>query len=184
MLNNMNHNELKCVLDRYYKKIIRWFFIAVAWMMVMAVVSTYLWDHWVINVISLIGFVYPAFLSFYVMIKVEPIYEKIKPKSDFLMIQKNEKSYLKAKKFLERVTLIGFIMMIVFILAKVFIRFKWIDNEMPENIDAVIIFALFIAAMASWTCTFVEIMRKQYVNHYEKYHTDKVDKEKKDELDQ
>lgn len=166
MLSNLNHEELKIILDRYYKKIRFWFLIALACLVVMALISEFVWDHWLIDTLAIAGFLYPGALSFYVMFKIEPIYEKIKPKHDFPLFQRDEAHYKKVMQFLKSVILITFIILIIFVIGKVFIRLEWIQSETPDGLDQAIIILLFIAGMASWTSSFIEIMRKQYVKYF------------------
>ena len=149
-------------LHKTFKKVLIGVIIAVV---ILLVVKTF-WDHFIIDILAGLSMV-PLFVYQFKMYQVEKQIYAIKPQSDFPLFQRDETQYKKIIKFLVRLTLISFILMVSFVLAKAFIRLDWISNEMPEGIDAVIFATLVIAAFAAWTKGFVEMMRKQYVKYYQ-----------------
>lgn len=164
-------------LNKYLTKRIKlWLLITILWLIILSIVSTYVWDHITVelaSLIPLIGVIYYAWKRY----KVDESIYKLKPKNDFPLIQKDEKTYKKALKWIKLFQLVGMaslIMLFINIILRA-LKFTYIELGYMEN--ALIILIGINLLWLMWIEVQLQVSRKQYLKYYVMYDTKYIIKE-------
>lgn len=177
--------ELQVKLKKI-KKLFKWYLIImVVYVLIMAVISQYVWDHVVIDILAILPMV-GLLIIFFKRDDLEHKIYLLKPHSDFPLVQRDVKIYKKTIKIIN-------VMVWLHIGVLIFI---WVDFMLNKyglkflNIN--ISNELFLGVLA-WASFLILLLRdrvvmehKQYEKYYKQYDTKDIIKEdsKDEQLDQ
>lgn len=163
------------------KKIKLWLLITIVWLVILAIVSTYLWEHIIVEIASVIPLIVVIYYSWN-RYKVEESIYKLKPKNDFPLVQRDEKTYKKALTWVKSFQLIGMVFLIMLFINIIVRALKLTYVELGYMEDVLIILIGINLVWLIWIEVQLQMSRKQYLKYYVTYNTaDIIKEENKDE---
>lgn len=139
--------------------------ISLIWILVMAIINSVLWEHWVVEVLALLPFL-PIIWLVLASFKVENQIEKIKPKKDFPLVQTDPIVFKKAIKIIRGIQYFLLIVLICFVVVILGKSFDLVETNLEAPLGFITLLIMFNLVLLMQLEERIKMERMQYEKYY------------------